>query len=817
MSRLPLASLRVRLFLLVLLAVLPAAALILYTGWEQRRHAATEAQADALRLTRLAASEHQRLIEGAHQLLLALAQLPSVRSRDAAGCSALFADLLKQYPRYANLGASTRDGEVFCSALPRRGPINNADRAYFRLALQSRDFAAGEYQIGRITGKASLNFGYPALGPAGRVHAVVFVALDLAWLNELATTAQLPPGASLTVLDRTGVILARYPAPGEWIGRALPDTSPLQAILAQREGVGEATDLDGGASFVAFAPLGRSPASGDVFVRVGIPKQAVFVQANRVLGRNLAGLGLVAGLALVAAWLGGKAFVVGPVRALAKATERLAAGDLHSRVATGGADELGALARSFNTMADRLQAAYDQLAKQIKELERGQEQLSILRDIDRKILSGVALPDLLQGALDAFTRLAGSGSSVLVTADPETRVLRPVTAVAADLEGLRQYYATVQPRVGEGGGGLAIATGQAVWSEDISQDPRWERLRQPLLARGIRAVLAMPLVTDGAVLGAVTLGYPEPRDLPRDEILALQSFANQLAVAFEQARLRQEAEERWRLEVASRHKSEFLASMSHELRTPLNAIIGFSQLLQGQHAGLLNEKQASYVQHVWNAGRHLLQLISDVVDIAKVEAGKFDLRLEALPVAETLADILVIAGGLAKQKAEEVKTDIAPDLPPLRADPVRFKQILFNLLSNAVKFTPEQGQITLSARRAPTDGSLLEIRVTDTGAGIRAEDLPRVFQEFVQLDTTQHKRHEGSGLGLSITKKLVELHGGRIWAESEGEGRGSTFTVVLPFEGREEPAGGSEEPDTRGRRAERSAKRGMERPEHSLP
>jgi signal transduction histidine kinase len=110
----------------------------------------------------------------------------------------------------------------------------------------------------------------------------------------------------------------------------------------------------------------------------------------------------------------------------------------------------------------------------------------------------------------------------------------------------------------------------------------------------------------------------------------------------------------------------------------------------------------------------------------------------------------------------------------------------------------------------------LEIRVTDTGAGIRAEDLPRVFQEFVQLDTTQHKRHEGSGLGLSITKKLVELHGGRIWAESEGEGRGSTFTVVLPFEGREEPAGGSEEPDTRGRRAERSAKRGMERPEHEL-
>ncbi|MEK7205542.1 MAG: ATP-binding protein, partial [candidate division NC10 bacterium] len=260
------------------------------------------------------------------------------------------------------------------------------------------------------------------------------------------------------------------------------------------------------------------------------------------------------------------------------------------------------------------------------------------------------------------------------------------------------------------------------------------------------------------------------------------------------------------LQVASRHKSEFLANMSHELRTPLNSIIGFAELVGEQRVGPLNDKQARYLGHILQAGQHLLQLINDILDLAKVEAGKVVLRPEALPVADTLEDILVIGRGLANKKGQTVMAEIQANLPPLHADPVRFKQILFNLLSNAVKFTPESGAITVTARRVsgvrgqgpgsdaesptpdprpptPATGEWLELAVADTGVGIKPEDMPRLFQEFVQLEATATKRHEGTGLGLSLTKKLVELHGGRIWAESPGEGRGSTFTILLPVAG----------------------------------
>jgi Amt family ammonium transporter len=239
---------------------------------------------------------------------------------------------------------------------------------------------------------------------------------------------------------------------------------------------------------------------------------------------------------------------------------------------------------------------------------------------------------------------------------------------------------------------------------------------------------------------------------------------------------------------------------SHELRTPLNSIIGFADLLIGQGVGPLIEKQARYLTHIHNSGKHLLQLISDILDLSKVEAGKFVLQPEALTVGSTLEDILVIGRGLAHKKSQTVKAEIQAGLPPLRVDAVRFKQILFNLLSNAVKFTPESGLITVTARKVdqstgqvvdssrPVDqlttrpidtaGEWLEIAVTDTGIGITAADLPRLFREFTQLDPAAAKTHEGTGLGLVLTRRLVELHGGRVWADSEGEGRGSTFVVL---------------------------------------
>jgi signal transduction histidine kinase len=255
-------------------------------------------------------------------------------------------------------------------------------------------------------------------------------------------------------------------------------------------------------------------------------------------------------------------------------------------------------------------------------------------------------------------------------------------------------------------------------------------------------------------------------------------------------------------EKANLAKSDFLSSMSHELRTPLNSVIGFSDLLLEQTTGPLNEKQTRFLTNIQNSGKHLLKLINDILDLSKVEAGKVVLQPEPLPVAEALEDILVLARSLAHKKAQTVEAKIDPELPPLRADPVRFKQILFNLLSNAVKFTPDGGRVTVTARRVrgaesgvrsgvdstshvarrtSDPGEFVEIAVADTGIGIKADDLPRLFQEFVQLEAAANKRYEGTGLGLVLTRRLVELHGGTIWAESAGEGRGSTFTIWLPL------------------------------------
>jgi len=366
MGGFPFSSLRGRLLLLVLLAILPASGLILYTAWEQRRQATSEAQQKALHLAAIAAADHERLIEGARQLLAGLARLSEVRTRDSRACSALFADLLKQYRVYANLGAIEPDGNLFCSALPPGGPVNLADRAYFRRALDTRAFAVGEPQVGRVTGKATVNFGHPVLNDAGRVQAVVFAALDLAWLNELAATAGLPPGSTLTLIGRSGVILARYPDPEKWVGKSLPDAPIVKIATAQGKGVAEGSGVDGVPRLYAFTPLRGAPAAEAVYVGVGIPKSAAYAEANRVLTGSLIGLGVVSMVVLVATRLFASLAILRPVNVLVDATRRLASGDLSVR--TGPPyqhGELGSLARAFDDMA----TALDQQSAELREAE----------------------------------------------------------------------------------------------------------------------------------------------------------------------------------------------------------------------------------------------------------------------------------------------------------------------------------------------------------------------------------------------------------------------------------------------------------------
>ena len=369
-------GLRARLLLLVLLAVIPALGLTLYTNLEERQLRKVQVQEHALRLSRIVSADHERLIEDARKLLAALSRFPGVRDGKSAACDTLFADLLTRHSSYANLGVIGADGKVLCSGLPMTGQVYVGDRAYFRRARETRDFAIGDYQIGRVTGKATLNFGHPVLDNVGHLQVVLFAALDLLWLNELASRAGLPTGSMLTVIDRNGTILSRYPDDGKWVGKLMPESLVLKAILTQQgNGTTEAPGTDGIPRLFSFAPFGGAAQTANAYVSVGIPAAVAFAGVNQIFVLNLAALGLVAGLALAAAWVGGNLFIVRQIQALVGATKRVAAGELGVRTGLPQEKgELSQLAGAFDQMAESLERAHKQRLLE-EELRRKNYQL----------------------------------------------------------------------------------------------------------------------------------------------------------------------------------------------------------------------------------------------------------------------------------------------------------------------------------------------------------------------------------------------------------------------------------------------------------
>lgn len=228
---------------------------------------------------------------------------------------------------------------------------------------------------------------------------------------------------------------------------------------------------------------------------------------------------------------------------------------------------------------------------------------------------------------------------------------------------------------------------------------------------------------------------------------------------------------------ANRHKSEFLTVMSHELRTPLNAIIGFSELLQDGVFGELNEKQVRHVVNIHTSGMHLLQIINDILDLSKIESGRMELHPEEFSVKDAVENAQAIARPSAAKKGIQLESVVSESLTTVTADAAKFKQVMYNLLSNAVKFTPEGGRVLIEAEQV---GTALQVAVSDTGIGIRPEDQERIFDGFQQIEASDVRQYQGTGIGLALTKRIVEMHGGSIWVNSQ-LGKGSTFTFTLPL------------------------------------
>ncbi len=428
---------------------------------------------------------------------------------------------------------------------------------------------------------------------------------------------------------------------------------------------------------------------------------------------------------------------------------------------------------------------FQELEARTRELSRSVQELTALGEVSRAVSATLDVDTVLQTVVSHASRLANAEGGSIFEYDEATQEfqLRATHDYAPELAEALQ---ATPIRMGEGVIGGAAARQEPMQVPDIVREGAYQaRFREILLRTGYRALLAVPLVREGQVIGALSVNRKAPGEFPPEVIELLRTFATQSALAIQNARLFRELEAKSReLQVASRHKSEFLANMSHELRTPLNAIIGVTEMLLEDAQAAAQPDQIEAHERVLRAGRHLLTLINDILDLSKIEAGKVELSLESVALAPLVEDVVATIRPLAAKNGNKVDVECPADVGVIRADPTRLRQALLNLASNAGKFT-ERGRIRLAVTRQPDElgRDWVSMAVSDTGIGMTAEQMAKLFEEFTQADASTTRKYGGTGLGLAISRRLCRMMGGDITVTS-APGQGSTFTIRLPVDAR---------------------------------
>jgi signal transduction histidine kinase len=442
-------GLRFRLFLLVLLTCAPLVALMVHTAGEERRRQVTTWQQRCERLGQVLQREEDDILGSTRQLLLAVAESTAVRTSNQKNCKKLLDELFASYPRYANLGVLTTNGDPWTSALPLDQPANQSTQRFFTRAVETGAFSVGDFPTGENSiDRPTLKFGYPVLGRSDQLSGVVFAALDLHWFNHFGSEipAQMPKAATWIEIDPKGFILTRYPAPEGWIGRQLADKHLLELAAKQMKGIIETRDDEGVSTFYAYSRIPSRIIPQGVITILGIPKQALFAQADRTLSRNLAWLGLAAVLALTLGWFGSRLLILRPVEALVRSSARLALGELSARTGLPhGRDELGRLTLSFDQMAEALEERERERQRASTKLHVLSNRLVEVQESERRHIARELHDEIGQTLtsaemhLQAALRTPGAGSVI------EHRLEESIHAVERVLDQVHDLSLSLRP------------------------------------------------------------------------------------------------------------------------------------------------------------------------------------------------------------------------------------------------------------------------------------------------------------------------------------------------------------------------------------
>jgi signal transduction histidine kinase len=618
-------------------------------------------------------------------------------------------------------------------------------------------------------------------GSSGRGVTVADVNLKFIW--DVVSQIKIGKAGRAFVVDSQGALIA-HPD----ISLVLQNTnmSQLPQVRAALAGTGAGTapgdevpiarDLQGRRVLTAHSTIASLRWS--VFVEQPLEEafQAVSASVKRTGLLIFLGVLFAVGASVLLARR-----MVQPIRALEQGAAKIGAGELGHRIDVKTGDEVEALAERFNQMTAHLQESYATLEQRVvertRELSEALAQLTALGEVSHALSSTLHLETVLATIAARTNQLAGADGCAIYGYDEtaeEFRLLRASDDFApAFLDAIRQQPI---PKA-EGVLGRAATRGEPVQIADIAVGTYTSPVRDLIAAAGYRALLVIPLLREEDILGGLVVIRKAPGEFPVEVVNLLKTLATQSALAIQNARLFGEIEEKTReLEVANRHKSEFLANMSHELRTPLNAVIGFSEVLLERMFGDINDKQEEYLNDILTSGRHLLSLINDILDLSKIEAGRMELEVTTFDLPQAIDNALILVRERAAGRGIAIGVAVDEGMGSFLGDERKIKQVLLNLLSNAIKFTPAGGRIEIRAEAV--DGHV-EISVSDTGVGIAPVDQEVVFEAFRQVGTDYAKKREGTGLGLALSRRFVELHGGRIWVKS-ALGEGSTFTFSLP-------------------------------------